>query len=62
PFFPDLPLCLVPFISLFSFLSSCFPEGIAAKLLKGSVTVTDSTQYHMAKRHITGQWLPPLTC
>ena len=40
------------------FLSSCFPEGIAAKLLKSSVAVTDSTQYHMAKRHITGQWLP----
>ena len=59
--FSDLPLCLVPFISFFSFLSSCFPEGIAAKLLKGSVAVTDSTQYHMAKRHITGQWLPPLT-
>lgn len=55
-------LCLVPFISHFSFLLSCFPEGIAAKLLKGSVAVTDSTQYHMAKRHITGQWLPPLTC
>ncbi|MFZ2246228.1 MAG: hypothetical protein WAV80_16160, partial [Blautia wexlerae] len=38
------------------------PEGIAAKLPKVSVPVTDSTQYHMAKRHITGQWLPPLTC
>ena len=38
------------------------PKGFAAKLLKVSVSVTDSTQYHMAKRHITGQWLPPLTC
>ena len=37
-------------------------RGNAAKLPKVSVSVTDSTQYHMAKRHITGQWLPPLTC
>jgi len=44
----------VPFNSHLSFFQVVSPEGIAAKLPKVSVPVTDSTQYHMAKRHITG--------